>query len=150
MNRYCNVKPILALVLFVSLFQVAVSHASGSYHVEAVVFSNNNGYQNYSDALPSNAPDFGKSWSLNTAYLNDYAKKLRNSGSYSVVRHTAWGVNSKPYSKSAAHTITGDGLNGWVKIFAKSLLFAHIDVIKNGSRINCACHAPSNSLVASG
>lgn len=124
---------IIFVFAFVGLEQSAL--ASGSYHVEALIFSNGGGSTGAYSNSPADAPDFGSSWALNTAYLKKSASKIRNSGNYSVVKHIAWGVRSLPYSRSAAHTINGSGVNGWVKIFAKSLLFAHIDVVHNGSRL---------------
>jgi len=132
--EYSKVKKSLLFIVLLCVLSSHNSYASGNYHVEAIVFSQGAG-EVYGNAFPDDAPDFGKSWGMKTAYLNDYARKLRSSGNYPIIRHLAWGVRSKPYSKSAAHIVDGAALNGWVKVFAKSLLFAHIDLVHNGTRI---------------
>lgn len=126
--------------------------AAGNYHVEALIFTIN-GYDNFASQngepgtagygqynqfekiRPSKAPDKGRSWGVKPLYLNKHASNIRAAGNYNIVSHTAWGVQSKPYSRSAAQSIITDDIDGWVKVFAKSLLFTHMDIVVKGSRI---------------
>ena len=128
---------IFTITLLINLSMSNLAFASGNYHVEVIVFDNvssdsiNNTYSNQPAALPSN----GKTWSYSTAYLNSYASKLRNSSAYQVLQHTAWGQKSAGYNRSAAKQLTGNGMNGFVKIYATSLLFAQLDINFNGHQI---------------
>ena len=127
----------LFFALIINLGISNTAFASGNYHVEVIVFDNvtsgakANSFSNQSTSLPSN----GKTWHYSTAYLNGYASKLRNSSSYKVLQHTAWGQRSVGYSRSAAKQLSGDGMNGSIKVYATSLLFAQLDINFKGHKI---------------
>lgn len=129
---------IFIIALFANFGMSIAAQASGNYHVEVIVFnhtntgSNTNSFTNQqSQALPNN----GKTWRYSTAYLNNYASKLRNSSAYKVLQHTAWGQKSADYNRSATKQLSGSGMNGWVKVYAKSLLFAQLDISFKGHQI---------------
>ena len=132
-----SVVVILFTALIINFGINNTAFASGNYHVEVIVFDNvnsgakANSFSSQPTALPSN----GKTWRYSTAYLNGYASKLRNSSSYQVIRHTAWGQKSAGYNRSAAKQISGNGMNGSIKVYATSLLFAQLDINFKGHKI---------------
>lgn len=129
---------ILAFSFFIYLGMSSVAQASGNYHVEVIVVDNANSgplSNAYSDNNVTPLPSKGKTWHASTAYLNNYASKLRNSSSYNILQHTAWGQKSAGYSRSAAKKISGNGMNGWVKVYATSLLFVQLDINFRGHKI---------------
>lgn len=132
-----SIAAISALALLINFCLLATAQASGNYHVEVVVFENSLGTNgnSFSASQSKALPSKGKTWRYSTAYLNGHAKKLSNSPSYRVLKHTAWGQRSAGYSDSAAQHLTGNAIDGWVKVYAKSLLFVQLDVSYKGRQI---------------
>lgn len=129
---------IFIFALFIHLGMNSVAQASGNYHIEVVVFDNVNtgsGTNTYGGNQVAALPSSGKTWRYSNAYLNGYASKLRNSSAYHVLQHTAWGQKSAGYTRSAAKQLSGNNMNGWVKVYATSLLFAQLDINFRGHHI---------------
>lgn len=129
---------IFTIVLLINLVINFTVQAAGNYHIEVIVFDNINSgaYANtYEDNQTTALPSNGKTWRYSTAYLNSYASKLHNSSSYKVLQHIAWGQKSADYDHSVAKQLSGDGMNGWIKVYAKSLLFAQLDINFRGHKI---------------
>ncbi len=132
-----SVRLILRFALVLAILISSTTAFAGNYHVEIIVFQNNGAAHsgNYNADGPAPAPSYGKTWPMKRSYLGGYAKKLRNSPSYTILQHTAWGQKSAPYSSSAAGRLSANGLQGWVKIYAPSLLFTQLDISANGQRL---------------
>ena len=129
---------VFIIALLINLGVNTAAQASGNYHIEVIVFDNVNSGEkanSFSNNQPIELPNNGKTWRYSTAYLNSYANKLRNSSAYQVLQHTAWGQRSAGYNRSAAKQLSGNGMNGWVKVYAKSLLFAQLDINFRGRKI---------------
>lgn len=124
------------ILLLAAFFISGNAFASGNYHVEVVVFQNNNTpYGNNTQPvrdLDSNA----KRWSMGPRYLGNYAQRLRNSPNYTVLSHKAWGQVSAPLARSPLGYPGGAGVEGWIRVFAPSLLFAELDLTFNGYRLS--------------
>ena len=129
---------ILIATLFITLSMSNAVFASGNYHVEVIVFDNINSEtkaSSFSNQPPATLPSNGEIWNASTAYLNNYASRLRNSSFYNVLQHTAWGQTSAGYNSSAAKQLSSNGMAGSIKVYATSLLFAQLDINFRGHRI---------------
>ena len=55
---------------------------------------------------------------------------------YRILTHTAWGQKAADYNSSAAKQLAIAGMSGYVKVFAKQLLFADIKLNFEGHSIS--------------
>ncbi len=124
----------LAFLFFIA--SVTETHARGNYHVEVIVFKQQG-------STPGNRPptfadelNSAKTWQSKNVYLNTYASKMRNSGKYQILTHTAWGQKSAPYSKSASKKFFSNGISGFIKVFATQLLIADIKLNFEGHSLS--------------
>ena len=112
------------------------SQASGNYHVEVIVFKQ-------VDSRPGNRPDtfntipnFSSTWPSKTIYLNKYVNSMRFYQKYQILTHSAWGQKSASYNNSAAKQLAIAGMSGYIKVFAKQLLFADVKLNFEGHSIS--------------
>jgi len=120
---------------FLLLF-CANSYAKGNYHVEVIIFKQLSSSPGSIAPTVIDAPNFAKTWAANTAYLNNQAAKIRSSGKYQIISHTAWGQASAPYNQSAAMSFSNNGLTGYIKVFARQLLVTNLQLNFEGHELN--------------
>lgn len=125
----------LGTVLFLGLSQTALAK---DYIVEVIVF------ENLSESMLTEPHDYqapqkpktnGQAWLLDTKLLTKQAEKITRSEEYALRYHFAWGQQALPYSKSATYTVVETDTQGYIKIYADSLLFANIDLDYKGFRM---------------
>lgn len=124
-------------ITFCSLLSHSV-HAR-DYKVEVIIFENNNSYVATEDnnyEAPKRMSSGSKYWRLEPSLLKNEAIKISKSQNYTVKHHYAWGVESLPYSESANYTFIEKDIKGYVKVYAKQLLFANLDLDFKGFRMN--------------
>jgi len=63
------------------------------------------------------------------------ARALRESPDYHVLHYYSWGQKTLPSSEAAVFSIAETDLSGWVKVYAKTLLFANLDLDLDGYRM---------------
>lgn len=112
------------------------AHARGNYHVEVIVFKQLGSNPGNRPPTFTDVPSFSKTWQSNNVYLNTYAQKMRNSGKYQILTHTAWGQKSAPYNKSAAKAFEVNGISGFIKVFATQLLIADLKLNFEGHTLS--------------
>ena len=130
-----------SLIVFIfSVLSIFISSniLAKDYKVEMLVFKNlhpnqaseNNQFQQI-DKMLSNA----NVWLIEPSMLINQATAIDNSSDYELLYHFSWGQESKPYSSSAAVNLTETDLFGWVKVYAKQLLFTNLDLEFDGYRM---------------
>ena len=127
------------LAFFAFLLFATVSsdiYARGNYHVEVIIFKQQGSAPGNKPPEFTNAPNFAKTWPSKTVYLNSHAQKMRNSGKYQILTHSAWGQRSASYNKSAAKTLAINGISGFIKIYATQLLIADIKLNFEGHALS--------------
>ena len=124
----------LIFLLFIASFTEA--HAKGNYHVVVIVFKQLGSNPGNNPPTFTDVPSFSSTWQSKNVYLNTYASKMRNSGKYQILTHTAWGQKSASYNKSAAKTLTSNGVSGFIKVFATQLLIADIKLNFEGHTLS--------------
>jgi len=122
-------------VLFLGLLLSSNAYARGNYHVEVIVFKQSYTVPGSHSPSFTDTPSYAKTWPVNTAYLNSHAAKLRSSGRYEVISHTAWGQASAPYNQSAAKRFSAGGIGGFIKVFARQLLVADLKLNFEGHNL---------------
>ena len=128
----------LSLILLSIGLLYSASSVGGDYKVEVVIFKPVNAdppreslkYQ----AIPP-AVSASETWYIEPELLVEEVNTLRESPDYEVLHHLSWAQESLPYEASAAMSFHQDELIGWVKIYAKTLLFAHLNLDIGGYRI---------------
>ena len=142
MERIHTFKPALTkklialLIASVCIFTSWQAQAEGNYHVEIIVFKQVDSLPGDSPAAFNNVPSFASTWPSKTIYLNNYANSMGFYQKYRILTHTAWGQKSASYNNSAAKQLTIAGINGYIKVFAKQLLFADIKLNFEGHSIS--------------
>ena len=142
MDRIHTLKPTLVkklITLFIAIvciFTSWQSHATGNYHVEVIVFKQVNILPGNSRAAFNSVPSFAGTWPSKTIYLNKHASSMRFYQKYRILTHTAWGQKAAAYNSSAAKQLAIAGMSGYVKVFAKQLLFADIKLNFEGHSIS--------------
>lgn len=126
----------LQLIVVICAFTSSQTQAAGNYHVEVIVFKQTDSLPGNRVADFSNIPSFASTWPSNTIYLNNYAKSIRFYQKYQILTHTAWGQKSASYNGSAAKQLGVAGMSGYIKVFAKQLLFADIKLNFQGHSIS--------------
>lgn len=108
------------------------TNASGNYQVEVVIFKHVYGPVGNNPTLIEKIPSYANSWPLKKSLLVPHAKKIAQAPHYQILSHLSWGQKSAPFNASAATEFTENGLNGYIKVFAKQLLFAEIKLSLEG------------------
>lgn len=126
------------LLLCVFLFNNKVVLAK-DYVVEVLVFKNMNDSQameSHNYAPPRQFESEAEIWLLEPSLLLEQAASIEDSEDYTLMHHYAWGQESLPVSLAAAYNVIETNLQGSIKVYAKQLLFANLDLEFNGYRLN--------------
>ena len=136
-HKNALLKPI-ALIIFAIACMIHSSqvHAKGNYHVEVIVFKQLGSNPGERSPEFKNLPSFSSTWQSKNVYLNSIAARMRNSGKYQILTHTAWGQKSASYNRSAAKRLSIAGLNGFIKVFATQLLFTDVKLNFEGHSVS--------------
>lgn len=133
-----NIGRKVGLLVFIScLFSSPIS--AKEYKVEVLVFENltqNQAYEPHTYEAPKIIESDAQTWSIEPSMLLEAAKSLQNSRDYLLLHHYSWGQETLPASEAAPFQIQEQNLNGWIKVYAKQLLFAKIDLDFNGYRVD--------------
>lgn len=127
---------ITLLIIFAGIAFSSNTYANGNYHVEVIIFKQPGSAPGNQTPNLTTLPSFSSTWKSRNIYLNSAAAKIRNSGKYQILTHTAWGQKSASYKQSAAQKINTNGLNGFIKVFAKQLLFTDVKINFEGHTIS--------------
>jgi len=108
------------------------------YMVEVLVFKNltesrateSNHYE-----PPKVLDSEAQTWSLEPSMLLEEATALKKSNDYQLLHYYSWGQEALPSSKAAVYDLIETDLSGWIKVYAKTLLFANLDLELNGYRM---------------
>ena len=125
---------ILTLVLYLLC---TVSEAK-DYKIEVLIFQNQEAqlaYENKDYTEPTVLETDAVTWPLEPSMLLEQAEALRVSKQYLLLQHLSWGQESLPLSLSAAYAVQEVDVRGWIKIYAKDLLFANLDLDYQGYRM---------------
>ncbi len=125
-----------AFILFAMLAAAPAAFAKGNYHVEVIVFKQLGSSPGNRPPSFSDVPSFSSTWQSKNVYLNTHANKMRRSGKYQILTHTAWGQKSASYNSSAAKRLTANGLSGYIKVFAKQLLITDVKLSFEGHTLS--------------
>lgn len=113
--------------------------AAKDYKVEVIIFENqfetvaHESYQYQKTAeMSSNA----EAWLIEPSLLLDEVAALEKSTEYRVLHHFSWGQESLPISESTAINVIELDVTGWIKVYARHLLFANLDLDFNGYRMS--------------
>jgi len=126
----------ILLIATVCIFTSWQSQAAGNYHVEVIVFKQVDSGPGNRTATLNSIPNFSSTWPSKTIYLNKYASSMRFYQKYRILTHTAWGQKTASYNGSAAKQIAVAGMGGYIKVFAKQLLFADVKLNFEGHSIS--------------
>ncbi|MEO0369030.1 MAG: CsiV family protein, partial [Pseudomonadota bacterium] len=77
-----------------------------------------------------------ETWYVEPSLLTEQLSKLSENENYEVMHYYSWGQESLPFSQSASMSFYEDSLKGWVKIYAKTLLYINLDLDLDGFRMN--------------
>ena len=109
------------------------------YMVEVLVFENMNESQameSHNYAPPRQFESEAEIWLLEPSLLLEEAASIDDSEDYTLRYHYAWGQESLPVSLAAAYNVIETDVQGSIKVYAKQLLFANLDLELNGYRLN--------------
>ena len=67
--------------------------------------------------------------------LLEEAQTLQQSTDYQLLHHFSWGQEALPSSEAAIYNVIETDVAGWVKVYAKTLLFANLDLDLDGYRM---------------
>lgn len=121
------------------LFLMALSlpaHAEQWYKVELIVFENLNPNTTESSPTMTNRAPVRLTPESSNNYvqpagretLNDIAQRLRNSAGYRVLTHSAWTQSALNRSRAQPIAISGERLEGQIKIHVATYLHADLDL----------------------
>ena len=131
-KTYYFITSVLALVIF------SVPALARDYKVEAIIFKQLNGgaaTESHTYKPPASVASPSETWLVEPSMLLEELEKLKESENYEVVQFYAWGQESLPLSQSASMSLYEPGMQGWIKIYANSLLFVNIDLDLEGYRL---------------
>ncbi|MEM7360986.1 MAG: CsiV family protein [Pseudomonadota bacterium] len=125
-------------VIPVTLLTISAATAK-DYKVEAIIVQNlqeSVAHESYQypeiDELNSEA----LAWQLEPSMLIEEYKKLEESEDYRVIEYFSWGQESLPVSEAAVINLIEVELNGWIKVYARQLLFVNLELDFNGYRMS--------------
>lgn len=108
------------------------------YKIEVLIFQNKDAYLAYESkdyAEPTVLETEAVTWPLEPSMLIEQAEALGVSNKYQLMQHLSWGQESLPLSLSAAYQVQEENVHGWIKVYAKDLLFANLDLDYQGYRM---------------
>ena len=126
-----------AIVTIVFALFANVSVAK-DYKIEVLIFQNQEdqrAYESKDYVEPTVLETEAITWPLEPSMLLEQAEALNVSNQYRLMQHLSWGQESLPLSLSAAYRVDEAEINGWIKIYAKDLLFANLDLDYLGYRM---------------
>jgi len=107
--------------------------------VEALVFKNidpSQAMESHNYTTPRQFESEAETWLLEPSLLLTEAAAIDDSERYQLMHHYAWGQESLPVSLAAAFNVIETDLQGSIKVYAKQLLFANLDLEFDGYRLN--------------
>jgi len=130
---------IICQLAIIVLASAATPSFAKDYKVEIIVFENldhSQAYEShhYTEVEPMSSNS--EVWDLEPSMLVDDYTTLDESESYRVINYFSWGQESLPILEAAAVEITEPPLTGWIKTYAKQLLYLNLDLDYEGYRLN--------------
>ncbi len=126
--------------LFLCVFIATINSVSAKdYMVEALVFKNidpSQAMESHNYTTPRQFESEAETWLLEPSLLLTEAAAIDDSERYQLMHHYAWGQESLPVSLAAAFNVIETDLQGSIKVYAKQLLFANLDLEFDGYRLN--------------
>ena len=132
-------KRIYVFFLFLAMVvQVPHANAANEYKIEVLVFRNLDeapATESHHYQPPRDLSSKAKTWYVEPSMLVKEARALRESSDYQVLHYYSWAQEALPSSEAAVYSLSEIELSGWVKVYAKTLLFANLDLDLNGYRM---------------
>ena len=135
-NHYRRIT--VCLFALVTALLSTQSALANEYKIEVLAFRHLDGApatESHHYQPPKNLNSKAKTWYVEPSMLVKEARALRESPEYQVIHYYSWGQEALPSSQAAVYNIVETDLSGWVKVYAKNLLFANLDLDLNGYRM---------------
>lgn len=126
------------LLVLATLLSVGAASAK-DYKVEVIVF------QNLTESLAHESHQYREmdemssealAWRLEPTMLLEEYTSLAESEDYRLLHYFSWGQESLPISEAAVLNVIEVELKGWIKVYARQLLFVNLDLDFNGYRLS--------------
>ncbi len=130
-------KWINSAILVTSL--IAAQAMAKDYKVEVLLFDNNNPSkvtESHDYVAPKPMRSNSETWELEPSMLLGAADALEKSSDYTLQNYFSWGQNALPYRSSASYNVIERETQGFIKVYADSLLFVNIDLDHKGFRLS--------------
>lgn len=108
------------------------------YKVEAIVFKNLSPSRTFEPSTyePPVAPQSkATKWTIKPTMLLEQYEAIKNSPDYLPLVFSSWGQRSLPKSTAAIYKISHPNAKGWIRVYARDLLFIQLDLDIDGYRL---------------
>ena len=134
-----NYKRIFGLFLALGLITLTNQGAQAKeYKIEALIFKNLNGSrasESHHYQPPKSVESEAQTWLVKPSMLLKEAQALKQSPDYQLLHYYSWGQEVLPSSQAAVYNLIETELSGWIKVYARTLLFANLDIDLDGYRM---------------
>jgi hypothetical protein len=108
------------------------------YKIEAIIFKNQSLARTFEPSTyePPLAPESKASrWQLKPSMLLEQYQAIKDSSNYLPLLFESWGQRSLPKSSAAVYPIVHPQAKGWIRVYARDLLFIQLDLDVEGYRL---------------
>ena len=127
---------VIGLILLIGM--TSAPALAKDYKVEAIVFKQLNSgaaAESHRYTPPSTPHSASATWAIEATMLVEDVVSLQESPDYEIIQTYSWAQESLPFSESASMSVYEPSLNGWIKVYANSLLYVNLDLEMEGFRL---------------
>jgi len=138
LRLFKRIFPVITLTLVLMLSAIIQVAKAKDYKIEVIVFENLNqqvAHERYQYQEIEEITSDALAWQIEPGMLGEQLAALTKSPDYRVAYYYSWGQESLPISEAATVSFSEVDLSGWVRVYARQLLFANIDLDFNGYRM---------------
>ena len=129
---------VLAAMVSAILLVIGPQAIAKDYKVEVLLFENlvdQPAYESHNYSPPVESISEAETWFIEPTMLLEDATTIKRSKDYRLKHYFSWGQESLPAEEAAYFTAREGLLSGQIKVYAKTLLFANLDLEYDGYRM---------------